>query len=129
MGKVSDAKLLSLMREAKALLFPQHEDFGMTVLEMNACGRPVIAYAKGGAVETVVDGVTGVVFNEQTVDSLADAMCRFETIAFDKNRIRRHAEKFSKQRFHERIRQIVNEAILQDGTHTDRARQLALVVS
>jgi glycosyltransferase involved in cell wall biosynthesis len=129
MGKVSDAKLLSLMREAKALLFPQHEDFGMTVLEMNACGRPVIAFAKGGALETVIDGVTGVVFTEQTVESLTEAMCRFETISFDSNRIRRHAEKFSKQRFHERIRQIVNEAILQDGTHVDRERQLALVVS
>jgi glycosyltransferase involved in cell wall biosynthesis len=127
LGKVSEGKLLSLMREARALLFPQHEDFGMTVLEMNACGRPVIAFAKGGALETIVDSQTGVVFLEQTVDSLVDAIERFESISFDSAAIRRHAERFSKQRFNDRIRAIVYDALRDDRKSFDRDRQLAFM--
>jgi glycosyltransferase involved in cell wall biosynthesis len=111
LGKVSDAKLLALMRGARALLFPQYEDFGMTVLEMNACGRPVIAYARGGALETIDDGVSGVVFAEQTVDSLMQAMERFERLAFDPVAVRRHAERFSKHRFTAQIRKIVSDTL------------------
>jgi glycosyltransferase involved in cell wall biosynthesis len=110
LGKISDAKLMTLMREARALLFPQYEDFGMTVLEMNACGRPAIAYGKGGALETIVDGKTGLVFGEQTVYGLADAILRFEQLTFDSIAIRRHAERFSKARFIASLHQIVNVA-------------------
>jgi glycosyltransferase involved in cell wall biosynthesis len=109
-GKVSDEKLMTLMREARALLFPQHEDFGMTVLEMNACGRPVIAFGKGGALETVADGKTGVLFPEQTVESLADAILRFEQLEFDPIAIRMHAERFSKASFTESLKAIVSRA-------------------
>jgi glycosyltransferase involved in cell wall biosynthesis len=118
---------MSLMCEARALLFPQHEDFGMTVLEMNACGRPVIAYAKGGALETIVDGETGIIFHDQTVESLSNAIERFELISFDSAAIRRHAERFSKQRFCDRIHQIVDEALSFDGAANGRERQVALV--
>jgi glycosyltransferase involved in cell wall biosynthesis len=111
LGKVSDAKLMTLMREARALLFPQHEDFGMTVLEMNACGRPVIAYGKGGALETIINEETGILFAEQTVNSLADAILRFEQLHFDAAAIRRHAERFSKERFTQALHQIVDSAI------------------
>jgi glycosyltransferase involved in cell wall biosynthesis len=109
LGKVSEAKLLSLMRGARALLFPQVEDFGMTVLEMNACGRPVIAYGAGGALETVIDGVTGIIFDEQSAAGLAGGIERFEMLDFDPQAIRRHAERFSKERFIERIRAIVED--------------------
>jgi glycosyltransferase involved in cell wall biosynthesis len=109
LGRVSEAKLLKLMREARALLFPQHEDFGMTALEMNACGRPVIAYGKGGALETIVEGETGITFREQTVDSLADAILRFEELSFDSAAIRRHAERFSKVRFTAELRRMVSD--------------------
>ncbi len=129
LGKVSDGKLMSLMREARALLFPQHEDFGMTVLEMNACGRPVIAFGKGGALETIVDGVTGICFQEQTVDSLANAIERFETISFDTHRIRQHAEQFSKHRFIERMHKLVNDALITDAAEMNVERQVALVGS
>ncbi len=112
-GKVSDTKLLSLMREARALLFPQVEDFGMTVLEMNACGRPVIAFGSGGALETVIDGVTGVIFEEQSVAGLAAAIERFETLDFDPATIRRHAQHFSKERFVDAIRAIVDDTYSQ----------------
>ena len=128
-GKVSDAKLLTLMREARALLFPQHEDFGMTVLEMNACGRPVIGYGKGGALETIVDGRTGITFPEQTADSLADAILRFERLSFDTSLIRRHAERFSQARFTASLRQIVRDAGVKQPRLQPREKRLSVVES
>jgi glycosyltransferase involved in cell wall biosynthesis len=128
-GKVSDAKLMTLMREARALLFPQHEDFGMTVLEMNACGRPVIGFGKGGALETIVDGKTGVIFSEQTADSLADAILRFEQLSFDPVAIRRHAEGFSQARFTASLRQIVNAARVKQPRFEQREKRLFVVES
>jgi glycosyltransferase involved in cell wall biosynthesis len=110
-GRVTDARLVALMRGAMALLFPQSEDFGMTVLEMNACGRPVIAYAKGGALETVIDGKTGVLFPEQTVENLILAIQEFEQLSFDAAAIRQHAEAFSKRRFLDAISRIVYDAV------------------
>ena len=106
-GKVRDDELIGLMRGARALLFPQTEDFGMTAVEVNACGRPVIAYGHGGALETVVDGKTGLLFPEQTAEALAEAMERFEHTAFDSAAIRRHAERYSKQAFIDSIQRIV----------------------
>jgi len=92
--------------DCRALLFPGEEDFGIVPVEAQACGKPVIAYAKGGALETVVgcDGAdgrtaTGVFFAEQTEASLEDAVRRCETIAWDPGAIRSHALKFSRERF------------------------------
>ena len=107
LGHVSDDRLLQLMRGARALLFPQYEDFGMTTLEMNACGRPVIAFAKGGALETVVDEVTGIHVQEQTPARFAEGIKRFETLTFDSGQIRKHALKFSKAAFIERLQEII----------------------
>jgi glycosyltransferase involved in cell wall biosynthesis len=106
-GKVDDAELIALMRGARALLFPQFEDFGMTVLEMNACGRPVIAYGDGGALETVIDGTTGVLFRRQTLDDMCAAIVRFESMAFDPAVIREHALRFSKDAFIATMRALV----------------------
>jgi glycosyltransferase involved in cell wall biosynthesis len=127
LGRVSEAKLLTLMREARALLFPQHKDFGMTALEMNACGRPVIAFGKGGALETIVDGRTGIVFAEQTVDSLAAAILRFEQLAFDPAAIRRHAERFSKERFTQSLHVIVKNATAKQGPLPHPERRISVV--
>lgn len=99
LGHVSDQRLVELMRGARALIAPQHEDFGMAILEANACGRPVIAYARGGALETVIDGVTGMLVDEQSVDAFAGALERFERMQVDSYALRRHAERFSKQSF------------------------------
>jgi glycosyltransferase involved in cell wall biosynthesis len=77
---------------------------------MNACGRPVIGFGKGGALETIVDGKTGVLFAEQTVDSLADAILRFERLSFDPVAIRKHAERFSKANFTASLQTIVARA-------------------
>lgn len=77
-GSVSDAVLIGLYQQARALIFPAHEDFGLVPLEAQACGTPVIAYGRGGALETVVAGSTGLFFRRQTVASLIKAIHRFE---------------------------------------------------
>ena len=69
-----------------------------------ASGRPVLAYGRGGALETVIDGKTGVFFKEQTVESLIDGVNKLENIKFNKNEIRKHAEKFDEEIFKEKIR-------------------------
>ena len=70
------------MSECKALLFPGLEDFGIVPVEAQACGRPVICYGKGGVLDTVIDGETGVYFKEQTVESLKKAIKKFENYFF-----------------------------------------------
>jgi len=111
LGVVSDEELRTLMRETRALLFPQNEDFGMTPLEVNACGRPVIAYAAGGALDTVVDGLTGIFAREQSVESFAAAIERFERTRFDERVLRDHALGFSRGVFIDRIRRLVDEHV------------------
>ncbi|HYZ17528.1 MAG TPA: glycosyltransferase [Candidatus Acidoferrum sp.] len=108
LGHVSDVELRELMRGARAMIFPPFEDFGMAPVEMMACGRPVIAYGAGGALETVVDGVTGVFAAEQTVHAFAAAIARLEELQFDPQRIRAHAERFSQERFVETMRELVD---------------------
>ncbi len=106
-GQVNDAGVAAAMRECRALVFPGEEDFGITPLEANASGRPVIAYGAGGAVETVRDGVTGVLFGTQTVASLAQAVQRSEAITWDSAALRQHAELYSVADFESRFREIV----------------------
>ena len=109
-GHVSDAELLDLMRGARAMIFPAYEDFGMAPVEMMACGRPVIAYGAGGALETVVDGVTGIFAAAQDVDAFVAAIRRCEATAFDPARLRAHAETFSRRRYITALRALVDEA-------------------
>jgi glycosyltransferase involved in cell wall biosynthesis len=108
-GKVSQSELIALMRGGRALLAPQLEDFGMAILEMNACGRPVIAFGRGGALETMIEGKTGLFFHTQDAEAVADAILRFEKQHFDPAAIRRHAERFAKEGFIAQIRQLVFE--------------------
>ncbi len=107
LGFVSDDQLPSLYASAKALLFPQHEDAGIVPLEAQACGTPVIAYAKGGVVDTVVDGSTGIFVADQTVEDFAKAIELFKQKAWDHDVIRQHAKQFSEAKFQEKIKQIV----------------------
>ncbi len=106
-GHVSDDELLTLMRGARAMLFPANEDFGMAPVEMMACGRPVIAYRGGGATETVLEHVTGVFAEAQTPEAFAAAILRLERQRFDRDRIRGHAERFSQARFIAALRELV----------------------
>lgn len=107
LGFVPDEELPNLYRNAKALLFPQEEDFGITPLEAGASGIPTIAYNAGGACETVIAGKTGLFFEEQTVESLCAAIHQFEAITWNKDDIRAHAEAFSTDRFIWEIQQKV----------------------
>ena len=109
LGFVPDSQLSDLYRNAKALLFPQFEDAGVVPLEAQASGTPVIAYGKGGALDTVKDGETGLFFAEQSVESLKDALQRFEGMRFDPAVIREHTRQYSSERFREEILRIVTD--------------------
>ncbi len=98
-GGVTDQELCTLYRRARALIYPGVEDFGITALESQACGRPVLAFAGGGALETVVNGVTGRFFTRATAKSLARLMDSHQDSAYDPKAIRRHAETFSPEAF------------------------------
>jgi glycosyltransferase involved in cell wall biosynthesis len=111
LGHVPEDRLIALMRGAKALIFPGFEDFGMTPVEMMACGRPVIAYGKGGALETVVDGTSGVFAGEQSVDAFVDAIVRSEAIEFDSARIAEHAQASSFARFEQAMLEAVADVV------------------
>lgn len=108
-GRVSDETLLKLCRQAKALIFPALEDFGIVPLEAQAVGTPVICYGKGGSLETVINNKTGVYFNEQTTESLLAALERFERFErFERGLLRRHALQFSKKNFILAMRKEIN---------------------
>jgi len=109
LGRQPDSVLAQYYAGCRALLFPGEEDAGIVPLEAQASGRPVIAYGKGGALETVVEGETGTFFYEQTVEALADAMQSLDAEAFNPRHIRQHALRFDREVFKERVRRFVRE--------------------
>lgn len=115
LGHQPRSVLIDYMQRAKAFVFAAEEDFGIVPVEAQACGTPVIAYGKGGALETVQDGVTGLFFDAQTPEALMGALSRFETIAsrMDKAVIRKNAERFGIERFRNDFKALVNRFITQ----------------
>ncbi len=109
LGFVSDEKLASVYKNARALIYPQVEDFGLTSVEAQAMGAPVIAYNKGGALDTVIDKVTGVFFDKHTADSLVDAVKRFDRMEFTTLNLINNAERFSKEIFKKNFRKVLEE--------------------
>lgn len=109
LGKVKDSELRSLYQQCRAFVFPGEEDFGIMPVEAQACGRPVIAFGRGGALETVVEGQTGIFFQEQSVDSLVEAIKRFITVEadFSPKVIAANAKRFGKERFEMEIKDFV----------------------
>ncbi|TSC89538.1 MAG: Uncharacterized protein G01um10143_28 [Parcubacteria group bacterium Gr01-1014_3] len=103
----TDDELRQLYGGAKALIFPQVEDFGLVAAEAQACGAPVIAYAAGGALEIVQDGKTGALFNVQTPEGLMEAVQRFEQMRFNRKSVSMAAKKFSKVNFKKQILSLV----------------------
>ena len=109
LGRQPDEVVKKYMSECKALLFPGLEDFGIAPVEAQACGRPVIAYGKGGVLDTVIDGDTGIFFKEQTVESLKEAILKFEQMQFDKYKIREHALEFDEEVFQKKIKDFIEK--------------------
>jgi glycosyltransferase involved in cell wall biosynthesis len=110
LGYVPDDQLPDLMARCKAFIFPGLEDFGITPVQAQAAGRPVIAYAGGGALDTVIPGKTGMLFDEITVESLITAMQSFDTHEYDPTVLRTHAEQFDTQIFNRKIAEYVERA-------------------
>lgn len=110
-GFLSDESMKKYYAEARAFIFPAEEDFGIVPVEAMASGRPVIAFEKGGAAETVIEGITGTFFSEQTPQCLIDAVKNFDPEKYDSEKIRRHAEKFSRERFKKEFKETVEKLI------------------
>lgn len=106
-GRVTNDELASLARGCRALVLPGEEDFGITPVEAMACGKPVIALGRGGALETVIDGRTGIFFHEPTVEALRAAVLESERTQWDPEGIRQQALTFSKERFIARMSHIL----------------------
>lgn len=100
---VSDEKLKNIYHDAKALIMPQREDFGLVSVEAQNCGVPVIAYAKGGAVDTVINGKSGVLFNKQNEQSLTKAIAIFGKIRFNHRYLYKNAKRFGQKRFERQL--------------------------
>jgi glycosyltransferase involved in cell wall biosynthesis len=113
--------LLQHLQEAKAFIFAAEEDFGIAPVEAQACGTPVLAFGRGGACETVIDGVTGLHFHEQTPEAICAAVERLEGLTqdFDPVRLRAHAEQFSTSAFRKSFRQFIESKWAE---HQDYAR-------
>ena len=107
LGRVPDGAVEGLFANCRAFLFPGEEDFGIAPVEAMACGRPVVAFRAGGSVETVVDGETGIFFNEPTVESLMEALGRLDSLVVNPERIRAHAKTFDITAFQTRLKTIV----------------------
>lgn len=108
LGKLPDSEIVKYYSQCRAFILPGEEDFGLTPVEAQACGRPVIAYGAGGALESVIDGRTGIFFAEQKKASLMDAVKRFTGMSFDPVAIRENAMKFDREVFKRRIKEFVN---------------------
>lgn len=111
MGYQSDEVMCEMMQKAKAFIFAAEEDFGITPVEAQACGTPVICLGRGGTKETVLDMITGVHFMEQSVEALLEAVDKFEKSSynFEPTKIRENAQRFSKERFEKEIKEFVEQ--------------------
>jgi glycosyltransferase involved in cell wall biosynthesis len=111
LGWQPDDRVAELLRRCQAFILPGAEDFGITAVEAQAAGRPVIAYAAGGALESVINGETGLFFTAQSAASLHDAIDRFFTYSWDPVRIRANALRFNRERFRQEIAGIVESGL------------------
>jgi glycosyltransferase involved in cell wall biosynthesis len=110
-GRVSDNASRDLLARCRAFIFPGEEDFGITPLEANAAGRPVIAYAGGGALDSIQEGVNGAFFRASSVESLIESVRAFDETRYDARALRAHAEKFGTRVFQEKLREVVERVV------------------
>jgi len=111
LGQVSDNEIRKHYRNCRAFLFPAFEDFGIAPIEAQACGKPVVALGRGGALDTVLPGLTGVFFHEQTENSLINGIRELENRYWDRNSIRTHAEKYDRKIFLSKLQAFILEAL------------------
>ena len=111
LGRLTDTEIREEYRGAAAVLLPGEEDFGIVPVEAQACGTPAVALGRGGALETVVDGETGVLFSEPTVDDFSAALARVTALSLDRTQVRRHAEQFSRDRPAAAVRRAIDEVV------------------
>lgn len=116
LGQVNQKTLIRSYQNCTALICPQHEDFGLTPLEAMACGKPVIAFKKGGFLETVVDNQTGLFFKKQNISSLKETLTKFDPTHFKTKICRQQAQKFSRHRFMLNFKKVVNQLWLNQNT-------------
>ena len=109
LGRASDKELYENLKSARAVVFPSEEDFGIVPVESMACGTPVIAYGAGGAAETVIPGITGEFFSEQTPEALIKVIKNFKPENYKFEELRRQAEKFSAEIFRKKFKKTVEE--------------------
>ena len=120
LGSVDDSQLRKELGATRALLFPQEEDFGIMAVEALAAGVPVIAFRAGGATEIIEEGISGVFFNEQTPDALADALYSFDDALFVKERLYERAQVFDESRFVEGMQRVIEHALKSSFESTNR---------
>lgn len=108
-GELTYKEMSRYYKQCRGYVFPQEEDFGIVAVEAQAAGAPVIAYNAGGALDTVIEGKTGIFFNQQKKEDLIKAVKRFEEMRFDHNEIVDNAKKFSKERFKKEFRQLIKD--------------------
>jgi glycosyltransferase involved in cell wall biosynthesis len=116
LGGVTEVEKINLLARCRGFVFPAEDDFGIVPVEAMASGRPVIAYGRGGALETVIEGKTGTFFYEQTAACLLEAVKRFASIPFDPGSIRAQAERFRREAYKQKIKAIVERAYEQKSS-------------
>jgi glycosyltransferase involved in cell wall biosynthesis len=117
LGWLTSEQVRDEYRRAAAVLMPGEEDFGIVPVEAQACGRPVVALARGGALETVVDGQTGVLVSEPSADALVAGFERLARARFDPDRLRTHALRFSRERHVAAMTAVIEETIAAPADH------------
>ena len=115
LGRAPQPDLVAALRSARAFVFTAEEDFGIGMVEAQACGTPLVAYARGGAVDILRDGETGVLFPEQTAESITHGIRRLESLAISPAACRANAERFSQAAFRAKMRTLIDAALAARG--------------
>ncbi|HTF81605.1 MAG TPA: glycosyltransferase, partial [Cytophagales bacterium] len=111
LGYQDNKTLIDYMQRAKGFVFAAEEDFGIMPVEAQACGTPVLAYGKGGVLDSIVEGQTGAFFQEHTVKSIVEAVTNFEKMDFNYEHIRLHAEKFDNEIFKLKLKTFIDSKV------------------